>query len=147
MILPFYFILFYFCFLGPHSRHMEVPGPGVKSELQLLAYATATAMWDESHVCNLHHSSRQHRIPNTMSKARDRTHILMNTSRIHFCHPTTGTPYGSLVSLSFCSCIFTIHHIWNLSAIISSNAFSLRHPLPPIEIFNLCGLHCWVLFH
>ena len=32
-----------FCFLGPNPRHMEVPGLGVKSELQLLAYTTATA--------------------------------------------------------------------------------------------------------
>ena len=28
-----YFILFYFCFLGPHPRHMEVPRLGVESEL------------------------------------------------------------------------------------------------------------------
>ena len=29
---------------------MEVPRLGVKPELQLLAYATATAMWDLSHI-------------------------------------------------------------------------------------------------
>ena len=34
------------CFLGPHMRHMKVPRLGVKSELQLLAYTTATAMRD-----------------------------------------------------------------------------------------------------
>ena len=29
-----YFYLFiYFCFLGPHLRHVEVPRPGVESEL------------------------------------------------------------------------------------------------------------------
>ena len=33
---------------------MEVPGLGVESEMQLLAYATATAMHDPSHVCKLH---------------------------------------------------------------------------------------------
>ena len=32
---------------------MEVPSLGVKSELQLLAYATATAMPDLSHICDL----------------------------------------------------------------------------------------------
>ena len=37
----FIFILFYF--LGPNQRHMEVPSLGVESELQLLAYTTATA--------------------------------------------------------------------------------------------------------
>ena len=34
---------------------MEVPRLGVESELQLLAYATATATWDPSHVCHVHH--------------------------------------------------------------------------------------------
>ena len=36
---------------------MKVPRLGVQSELQLPAYATATAMWDLSHVFDLHHSS------------------------------------------------------------------------------------------
>ena len=31
--------------LGPRPRHMEVPRLGVKSELQLPAYTTATAIW------------------------------------------------------------------------------------------------------
>ena len=48
-----YFISFNF-FVTPVAY--EVPRLGVKSELQLLAYATATATWDPSHVCN-HHSS------------------------------------------------------------------------------------------
>ena len=51
------FFIIYIVFLGLHSWHMEVPGLGVKLELQLLAYATATAMWDSSHICDLHHSS------------------------------------------------------------------------------------------
>ena len=38
----FYFFLsfFNFVFLWPHLQHMEVPGLGVKSELQLLANTT-----------------------------------------------------------------------------------------------------------
>ena len=36
------FVLFLFLFY--HPQHMEVPRLGVKSELQLLTYATATAM-------------------------------------------------------------------------------------------------------
>ena len=35
-----------FAFLGPHPGHMEVPRLGGKSELQLLAYTTATATLD-----------------------------------------------------------------------------------------------------
>ena len=34
-------------------QHMEVPRLGVESELQLPAYAIATATQDPSHVCNL----------------------------------------------------------------------------------------------
>ena len=35
-------------FLGPYPWHMEVPRLGVKLELQLPAYTTATATWDPS---------------------------------------------------------------------------------------------------
>ena len=63
---------------------MEVPRLGAESELQLLAYATATAMPDPSQVCDLHYSSWPHRILNPLSKARDRTYNLTVTSRILF---------------------------------------------------------------
>ena len=52
--------LFFFCFLGPHLWHTEVPRLGVESELQLLAYTIATAMQDPSHICELHHSTIAH---------------------------------------------------------------------------------------
>ena len=77
---------------GVSLRHMEVPRLGVESELQLLAYTTATATQDPRRVCNLHHSSWQHRIPNPLSKARDQTQNLRIPSRIHFCCATVGTP-------------------------------------------------------
>ena len=41
---------------------MEGPRLGVQSELQLWVYTTATATWDPSRVCDLPHSSWQHRI-------------------------------------------------------------------------------------
>ena len=65
--------MYVFCLLGPHLQHMKVPKRGVKSELQLLAYATAIAMPDLSHVYDLHHSSWQHQILNPLSKAKDST--------------------------------------------------------------------------
>ena len=58
---------------------MEVPGLGVKSELQLQAYPTATTMLDPSHIYNLHCTLQQHRILNPLSQARDQTHILTET--------------------------------------------------------------------
>ena len=52
-------IYFFFAFLAPHLWHMEVPRLGIKSELQLQAYTTATATRDPSLVCDLcHHSQR-----------------------------------------------------------------------------------------
>ena len=71
-------------FLGPQPPHMEVPRLQVESELQLLAYSTAIATWDLSHICDLHHSSQQHRILNQLSEARDQTHILMGISRVPY---------------------------------------------------------------
>ena len=54
----FYFIyLFISCFLGLHLWHVEVPTLGVESELQLLAYTTATATRDLSRIYYLCHSS------------------------------------------------------------------------------------------
>ena len=61
---------------------MEVPRLGVKSELQLPAYTTATAMSDLSHVWDLYHSSWQHWILNPLSKARDQTCVLMDMSQV-----------------------------------------------------------------
>ena len=76
---------------------MEVPRLGVQSELQLPAYARATAMQDPSRGCNLHHSSQQRWISNPLSEAREQIHNLMVPSQIRFHCATMGTPaYGDL---------------------------------------------------
>ena len=114
----FWFLIFgvflFFCFLGPHTWYMEVPRLGVKWELQLLAYITATATWDLSLICNLHHSSQQCRILSPLSEARDQTRILMNTSWIRFRCTTMRTPlidfrflpkdYNCMIFLVFLQC-------------------------------------------
>ena len=79
-IFPFSFL--FFVILGPHLWHMEVPRLGVESELQLPPYTTAPATWDPSHVCDLYHRSRQRWILNPRREARDRTCVLMDTSRV-----------------------------------------------------------------
>ena len=71
---------------------MQVPRLGAESKLQLPAYTTATAMQDPSHICNLHHSSRQRQILNPLSRARDRTHVLMDACQDHPCRATMGAP-------------------------------------------------------
>ena len=63
---------------------MEVPRLGVKLELQLLAYATATATQDQSLVWDLHHSLWQLWILNPLIGDRDQICILMDTSEVHF---------------------------------------------------------------
>ena len=53
---------FFFFFLGPnpwHMWHMEFPRLGVKCELYLPAYTTATATQDPRCICDPHHSSGQ----------------------------------------------------------------------------------------
>ena len=62
-LLLFLFVLF--------RRHMELPGLGVQSELQVQACATATAILDPSGICDLCHSLGQCRILNPLSEARD----------------------------------------------------------------------------
>ena len=79
---PFSLSFFVSCFLGLHSWHTEVPRLGAEWELQLRAHATATAMQDPSCVFELHHSSQQCQILNPLSEGRDRTHILMDPSRV-----------------------------------------------------------------
>ena len=49
------------------------------------AYTTATATLGPRRVFNLHHNSQQHQILNPLSEARDQTHVLMDTSRVHYC--------------------------------------------------------------
>jgi len=61
---------------------MEVLRLGVKSELQLLACTTDTAIPDPSHIRNLRHSSQQHQILNPLSEARGQSHMLMDTSQV-----------------------------------------------------------------
>ena len=86
MSLPYYRNNFFFllCFLGPHLRHMEVPGLEVKLELQA-ARLHPSHSWDPNCICSLHHNSTQCWILNSLSKAREQTHILMSTSWV--CNP------------------------------------------------------------
>ena len=78
---------------------MEVPRPGVESELQLPTYIPTTATQDPSCICDLHHSSQQRWTLNPQREARDQTHDLMVPSRIRFHCTATGAPPPGLLSL------------------------------------------------
>ena len=90
---------------------MEVPRLGDKLHLQMLAYTTATAMWDLKHICNLHHSSWEHQILNPLSEARSQTHayILMETSLVHNSLRHSGNSYIDF-EVGILLFILVIHH-------------------------------------
>ena len=75
-------VIYLFILLGPHLWHMEVPRLGDELELQpqLLASTTAIATRDLSCIYHLHHSSLHHWMLNPLSKARDRTLVLVDSS-------------------------------------------------------------------
>ena len=83
VIVSTFYVIFFLLF-GATSAAYEVPRRGVEQGLQLPSCTTATAMPDLSRVCDLHRSSLQCQILNPLNKARDRTRILMDTSRVHY---------------------------------------------------------------
>ena len=96
----FYSFIFV-CFLGLNPHIMEVPRLGIEFELQLLAYTTARAVPDPSHVWDLLHSWQQRWILDPLSEARDWTHVFMDTSWIHFHWAPMGTPRKNLLNTCF----------------------------------------------
>ena len=57
---------------------------------------SATASPNPSLIWNLHHSLWLCQILNPLSKARDWTHIFVDTSQVHKCWATSGTPECSV---------------------------------------------------
>ena len=98
-------------FLGPHPRYREFPRLGVELELQLPAYTTATATPDLSPICNLHHSSQQCQILDSLSEARGQTLNLMVPSQIHFCCTMMETPCFDLCNQNAYLVITSYHSI------------------------------------
>ena len=85
-----------FVYFLPHLRHMEISRLGVESELQLPAYATAIATPDLSCICSLCSTFWQRQFLNPLSKTRDQTCILMDTTGILSRWATVGIPGGDL---------------------------------------------------
>ena len=119
------FFSFFFGFLEPHLWHMEVPRLRIESELKLMAYTTAVAMWDLSLICHLRHSSRQLQILNPLSKARGQIHILLDTSQAHYCWATKGTStlvfYPELYGLRFI--MRNTQNFWSLALSLKIKLF------------------------
>ena len=103
----FYFFLSFFppsflppspsFFTGLHLWHMEVPGLEVESEMQQQAYTTATAILDLTASVTYTIAHGNTGSLNPLSKTRDPTHILMDTSWV-----VSTEPQGELA----CSIIY-----------------------------------------
>ena len=71
-----FYLIFTFCLFRAAPAAYGGSQAGVESELQSQAYPRATATSDPSCVCDLHHSSRQRQILNSLSEVSDQTCIL-----------------------------------------------------------------------
>ena len=82
-MMPFFFLFLSFFFGGGgHTCGIRTfPRLGLRSELQVQAYATTTTP-DPSCICDLHHNLQQCHILNPVSKARDQTRTVMDTSQV-----------------------------------------------------------------
>ena len=76
--LPNQFFFFSLCLLRAAPTAYGSSQARAQLELQLLAYATATALLDLNHVFSLQHSSRQRWILNPLSKAKDGAQALLS---------------------------------------------------------------------
>ena len=85
-------IIYFICLFMATRTAYGNSHTGFESELQLPAYTIAETTWDLSHVCTLHHSSQQCQIFNPLSKPRDGTHILMDTSQVRYHQAMMRTP-------------------------------------------------------
>ena len=72
---------------------MEAPRLGAESGPQLLAYATAMAILDPSHICELYCSLQQHWTLNPLNEARDlNLHLCGDCIRSLTHRAIIGTP-------------------------------------------------------
>ena len=100
----FWFVCFCFCFCLIRAAPMVCGSSQARGLNRSCSYwpMPVTTIWDPSRICYLHHSSWQRWILNPLSKARDWTHVLMDTSWIHYHWTTMGTPNRKFFFLTFC---------------------------------------------
>ena len=124
----------FFCFLGSHPRHMEVPRLGLhrSCSCQPISQPRQCQIW--ALVWDLYHSSWPRWFLDPLRKAGDRTCILMDTSWIHF----RGTAMGTLYSSHFLSLIFEyVKHLYGLQvkAIFKKIYSTVLIPSSPYTLF------------
>ena len=129
---------FFLVFLWPHAGHMDISKLGVKWEPLLPAYPTVTATPDPSCICDLHHSSGQRRILNPLSKVRDRTRILMDTSQVS--KPLSHDGNSCLVIFIQTKPDRTVTEValsqWSAVSPLGRN----KSRFPPKQVTRICGI-------
>ena len=131
-------LFFAFCFLGLHLWLLEVLRLGVELEIQLLAYATATAMPNQA-----------------VSAAYTIVHMATPDPLIHWVRPgikppsswtprfVTTEPQGELLMFLFflINISFLGHFVWEISQTWSNMSFEFSVP------WIVCLVFCFCLFY
>ena len=130
-------------FLGPHQQHMEVPRLGVESELQLQAYTTATETQDLSPSATYTTAHSNARSLTSLSKARDQTHILMDTSWVCYCWATTGAPSWFLKCPNFYP-LFPSQKCIKEKAVRGPKEAKFLPYFPLVRFFNVSFAEMWL---
>ena len=88
----FRFIIFCLFFRGSPAANGNSQARGWIRATAASLYTRSIAMLDPSCICDLHRSSQQCWIFNSLRKARDQTHFLTDTSRVCYHWATMDTP-------------------------------------------------------
>ena len=137
---------------------MEVSRLGVESELQLPADTTAKARQDLNHIYKLQHSWQQCRILNPLSKARNWTCILMDSSWV--LNPLSHSGNSQILNfdlfpgLVICSMIFSCNASCNSQGLkdwytYNHSAFHFQYSSQwvtcDIQHFVIKSALCWMI--
>ena len=90
--LEVYFLFSFFLFSFFRAVLIAYGSSQARSQIGTVANGLHDSPINQSHICSLHHSSQQCWILNPLSKARDRTCVLMDTSWVCYHWAMTGTP-------------------------------------------------------
>ena len=140
-----------FFFLGLFRAEPAAYGSSqARGRIRAAAYTTAIdiATQDPRHVCHLHHGSRQSRILNPLSDARDRIQVLMDTSQVHEPLSHDKNSLCPFVILALCKWCHATHRNENLLVArpVSPEALSTSVDREPLIVGNCCATFCGILY-
>ena len=127
-----YFVCLFCLFTATPVTYGSSQAIGVKSELQLLAYATSTATWDPSHICDLHHCSWQHQILYPLM----RPEIKFSSSWI----PVRFLTYWATARTSYCFCNDMKHILWSFFSKFLNDLIAVLFILMTMTLSLYCSL-------